>query len=88
MFHLFLVIVISDNGLSFFSDIYFSSLTDGIKNSPDNWQHCSMLTQDIIDADLNVTAEVTEYEAEMFQNMCKTFTVKVFCDELAELAFN
>lgn len=45
-----------------------------------------MLTQDIIDADLNVTAHVTEYEAEMFQSMCKTFAVKVFCDELAGLA--
>lgn len=48
-------------------------LREGIRKSPANWQNCSMYLQDLIQQDLNITAEVTQREAENFQVLCQLF---------------
>lgn len=56
-----------------------------MENNPENWAKCAMYMQDIFDTGRNVTAQVPKNSAEQFQQMCKMFAAKEYCDELAIL---
>lgn len=56
-----------------------------MENNPENWAKSAMYTQDIFDTGRNVTAQVPKNSAEQFQQMCKMFAAKEYCDELAIL---
>lgn len=38
-----------------------------------NWENCAMWVQDAISLGTNITAEITEFEANSFVRMCNTF---------------
>lgn len=49
-------------------------LRDGIGANPVNWQKCTMFVQDLVDAAVNVCADITKEEAYNFQEMCQMFS--------------
>lgn len=48
-------------------------LQDGINSNAWNWKNCTMYVQDIKYPGTNITAEISEEEANNFQQMCKMF---------------
>lgn len=50
------------------------SLRDGITANPSNWQKCTMFVQDLVEAGVNITADVSKEEAYNFQEMCQMFS--------------
>lgn len=52
-------------------------LQTGIETSPENWQHSTMYVQDLVRADVNIAAEISEEDAYCFQEMCKIFAERM-----------
>lgn len=50
------------------------SLRDGIGADPANWQKCTMFVQDLMEAGINIAAEVSKEEAYNFQELCQMFS--------------
>lgn len=48
----------------------FSRLHKHIRANPNNWTNCFMFIQDLANHSLNVTAEIPEKDAAMFQKLC------------------
>lgn len=43
----------------------------------ETWTNCPMFVHDLVQRDVNITAEVSETEAEQFQEMCQIFAKKL-----------
>lgn len=52
---------------------FVHSLLKGIEDSPQNWTNCTMYVQDLVQPDVNITAEISKHDAETFQEICKQF---------------
>lgn len=48
-----------------------------------NWENCAMWVQDVISLSTNITAEITEKEANNFVRMCQVFAKYSECSTIA-----
>lgn len=48
-------------------------LREGIKENHSNWENCAMHVQDLKSPGINITAEISEEEANNFKQLCKMF---------------
>ncbi|XP_055323571.1 uncharacterized protein LOC129578676 isoform X2 [Sitodiplosis mosellana] len=52
-------------------------LRDGIANNPANWTDCVMWVEDIVSPEVNITAEISNEDANNFVKLCQMFSSHV-----------
>lgn len=61
----------------FFSNFIFNSLRDAIAKKPENWADCAMWVEDILSPEVNITAEISNEDADNFVKLCQMFSAHV-----------